>query len=192
MFLFLAQYVQSESRDGIYNYPDDSHNLLEASLRFLMPELPSGEGMVFLNFGYGFHYPLVPHIVCPGIFLDAGIGLDWLAILSDNEEDKDKDKEKKRDYKQLGLNLGLRVYNLIEFGFVDINPFVGYNLILGQLDRRAPWFFGSPVIGVSLAIKFVGIEYCYYVPTKFSNNVGFHHAAIVFHLKLRGTADEFF
>ena len=175
-FILFAQYVHPQATSG------ESNTLVDISLRFTVPELPESEGMAFINIGYGRYFPIVPHLISPGIYADFGIGVDWFGLFSD--DDTDKEKTKNKEYKQFGLNLGFRLFNLIEIGMVDINTFIGYNFILGQLDARASGFIHTPVIGASIAIGFVAIEYCYYIPTRFSSNVTFHHFTIAFHGKL--------
>lgn len=140
--------------------------------------------MGFINFGYGRYYPIVPHVISPGIHIDAGFGIDWLYVFSD-EDDKDKNKE----LKHLGLNCGLRLFNLIELGVIDINMFAGFNVVLGQLDNRAPVGIINPAIGASLTIKFIGIEYSYYFPSRYSDNIAFHHISII--ITIKDSADFF-
>ncbi|MDR2471699.1 MAG: hypothetical protein LBD09_06285, partial [Treponema sp.] len=68
-------------------------------------------------------------------------------------------------------------------GIVDVNLFAGYSLILGHQDRSLPGVTHNPVIGASITIKWIGLEYGYYVPTRFSNHRALHHVALVFHFK---------
>ena len=176
VFFLCIQNIYSQ-----YDYSDESTQTLELSWRFLVPELESPQAMGFVNFGAGFHRTIVPNIISPGFYVDAGIGMDWLLLFSDRE-DKYEELEKREVY-QIGFNLGFRIYNLIEIGIVDITTFIGYNLVILQLDERAPGIIHNPIIGASIIINFIGLEYCYYIPTYFSNNVPFHHISIVFHFK---------
>jgi hypothetical protein len=170
--VFLVQYIYSDDKK-------DLNQLIDASLRFIWPELPSSELMEFVNVGLGLHHTIIPNIVSPGIYFDLGLGFDWMGIFSDKEFDVEK--EKNTEFNQVGLNFGCRFYNLIEIDIVDINMFIGYNLIIGQLDKRADIIIHNPIAGASVVIKFIGFEYAYYIPTKYSNNITFHHISIVFH-----------
>jgi hypothetical protein len=153
---------------------------LDASIRFLGPELNDPELMGYFNIGYAKYKPIIPYIFSPGVYIDAGLGLDWLALFCDEEK---TNEDKNKEYKQLGFNLGFRLFNLIEISIIDINMFIGYNLVIGQLDKRAPGIIHNPIIGASIAIKFIGVEYSYYIPTVFSKRIAFHHLSILFHIK---------
>ena len=176
----LCIFVLAVSVQNMYAESKMELEILELSLRFVMPEENDPQGLIFVNLGAGFHREIVPKLISPGLYIDAGIGPDWLELFSDSDGKEDK---RDKEFYQLGINLGFRLYNFFDLGIASIKPFVGYNLILGQLDNRAPWAIHNPVIGVSLAIKIIGIEYCYYIPTYFSNNVPFHHLAIKLQIK---------
>jgi len=160
-------------------YSTDS--FFDLSFRGLYPELEKPELMGYLNFGYGSYLPIVPILLSPGIYVDVGIGLDWIrAIFGD---DSSNNNNRDENFNQLGLNLGIRAFNLIQIGVMDIKPFVGYNFVIGQLDKRASWFIHGPIIGASIVFSMIGLEYCYYVPTRFSDEIAFHHIAVIFRLK---------
>ena len=73
------------------------------------------------------------------------------------------------------------MYNLIELGIINVNTFIGYNFVLGQLDSQVPPIIHNPIVELTISIFFVGLEYSYYIPTKYSNNITFHHISIGFH-----------
>jgi hypothetical protein len=170
--VFFVQNICSEDKK-------DSSFFLEGSLRLIWPELSSPDLMGFFNIGGGVHHTIIPNIISPGIYFDLGIGYDWMKIFSN--EEFDVEKEKNTEFNQFGLNLGCRFYNLIEIDIVNINMFFGYNLLLGQLDKRVNPIIHNPIMGVSVSIKFIALEYAYYIPTKYSNYTTFHHISLVIH-----------
>ncbi|MDR2470624.1 MAG: hypothetical protein LBD09_00765, partial [Treponema sp.] len=127
----------------------ESTSIQEVSYRIAFPD------SMFLNGVFGRHLPF--RFVSPGIALDAGLGLDWLLLFSDDRKDADKPwpeaEKKEKETWQFGFNLGVRVYALVEIGIVDVNLFAGYSLILGHQDRSLPGVTHNPVIGASITIK---------------------------------------
>jgi len=67
----------------------------------------------------------------------------------------------------------------MELGIFNIHTFFGYNLILGQLDPRVSKIIHNPIVGIKFLVYFIGLEYAYYIPTKYSDNTGFHHISLV-------------
>lgn len=168
-------YSQTEENNKTENY------LSEISLKFVFPELYKPEPTIFVNFGSGLYYKIIPKIFMPGIFIDVGIGYDLMRILT--EDDSDYKKIKNEEFEQFGLSSGLRLYNLIEIGSININTFSGYTFILGQLDKRASPIIHNPIVGASISIDFIGVEYAYYFPMEYSTNTTFHHISIFLHSK---------
>ena len=180
LFVFLAIFT-------IQNIPaqDKQNNktadfLFESSLRVIIPELYEPKLMGFFNNGIGLHYEIIPKIFSPGVYIDVGYGYDWARMFEDNNSDTEENKNEK--YEQLGFNFGFRLYNLIELGIINVNTFVGYTFILGQLDLRVSPIIHNPIIGIGISIFFVYLEYSYYISTKYSDDTNFHHIAIGFRL----------
>jgi len=67
----------------------------------------------------------------------------------------------------------------MELGVFNIHTFFGYNFILGQLDPRVSKIIHNPIVGIKILLYFIGLEYAYYIPTKYSDNTGFHHISLV-------------
>jgi hypothetical protein len=168
--------------------------LFDLSFRFLFSETGPQEGRaLYFNIGYGKFFPIIPNIMSPGIYIDAGLGMDWLylfSLFSGNSEPKKNDNQEKYQWGQnAGSNLGLRLFNLIEIGVVDIIMFTGYSLsILRFFDTEEYKTIHNSTLGVSLAFRLMdtsgqpiilGLEYAYYIPTSFTNRIAFHHIALV-------------
>ena len=161
---------------------DPVQTLIDLSLRFLWPDVASPRAMIYTNLGIGVHRRVVPGLFVPGVYVEAGIGVDWWRLFSGEERDPEDILE------QFGLNLGFRVYNRIELGWASFNPFAGVSLLLGQLDDRAPSVTRNFVFGGALAFLFVGVEYAYHIPMNRSTNVRFHHVSIMLHITERAAA----
>jgi hypothetical protein len=124
------------------------------------------------------HYPIIPNIISPGIYLDIGFGIDWLKIFTDAYFDMEKE-EIRQLFDTFSVTYDFRLYNLIKINTFDINVFTGYNLTLSHFSS----IMHNPIIGVSMSVKFIGIEYGYSIPIKYSNYKTFHHIAIVFSVR---------
>jgi hypothetical protein len=162
----------------------------------MIPQTDDPQLSLYLNIGYGKHFPIIPRILSPGIYIEGGLGADWVYLFSlfseENTSKKDED-----DYEfgyNAGVNFGFRLYTLIELGIADINMFVGYNfsLLIINANQDEYDFIHSPIIGGSITFNIgrssgepmgVGLEYAYYFPAKSSNRIAFHHFALVFRFK---------
>ena len=121
---------------------------------FSFPGLNPGETILSailtscLSIGLGYHLNIIPDILSPGIYGD--VHLSWLMLLFNNDED---------DYNEDGFSfvqLGIRVYNNMRFGMINIQPFAGLTAM----------FIGNHTIGVItlgfvLAFGNYGFEYSY-------------------------------
>ena len=160
--------------NAVFSY-DKMDFLYETSLRCLWPGLEDQKQSWFINTGLGLHHAIVPKILIPGLYADAGLGVGWFALFSaDNREARKFEKE------QLALNLGFRIYNKSQIGLVNINLFAGYVFLFGQANESA--IRHSPILGSSVTIHFLGLEYAYYFPTRQSNNNTYQHISLVFHI----------
>jgi hypothetical protein len=146
----------------------------ELSARLFFPS--DSNSLTFVNFGLGVGVDIYPHVLSPGIYLDIGIGTDWFALFSkDDDKDKKEDKDTKdkkeddEDIPQIGLNAGLRIYNIINIHYFNIIPFIGYNVVLGH--------YPLPNAGISISFKIFAIEYAYYFPVSY-DPIGHHHFAV--------------
>jgi len=174
IFIFLVQCVYSQG---------SSADILEMSVRIVWPQLYNPELMVYVNFGGSMSLPVIPYFLSVGLYGDVGIGADWFALFSNDSYNRDDyNRDKNKIYNQFGANLGLRLYFLIELGIMKFTAFTGYNVIFGQLDSRAPGIIHNPIAGASLIFKFIGLEYCYYIPVLQPDNVKFHHISVVFRM----------
>ena len=179
MFILLVQTVYSQKFDT-QKY-SSSDNITDVSIRIVWPQLYYPELMIFANIGYGFNFPVMRNFFSVGFYIDAGVGADWLALFSnDNYNNYEYGRDRSKIYNQFGANIGLRAYSLIELGIMNFTFFAGYSAIFGQLDRRAPAIIHNPVAGASLIFKWIGLEYCWYIPVYQPANVMFHHISIVF------------
>jgi len=145
------------------------------------PGIEDGQVMQFMNFGIGFLFQPYSRINFSGLYIDAGLGWDLMVLFDNEMTDEDK---RNHEFNQVGINLGVRLFNITQIGFFGFKTFVGYNLILGQLDNRAPPIMHNPVIGASLVVGPLGLEFCYYIPTRFSNGIPFIHFAILFRIEV--------
>jgi hypothetical protein len=141
-----------------FHYRD---TLFHVSLGFLFPNLESPPLNTFLNFGIGSHFTIVPKMISPGIYTELGIGLNWHNIGSKFP---------------FWFNAGARFYNLFDLsinnGYTSIKPFIGYNLIIGEIDARVSSIIHNPTIGLSLRRNNAGIEFIYHFPSNSSDNAG--------------------
>jgi hypothetical protein len=181
-----------------YSYSQET--LVDGSFRFLTSHAEGPQATGYLNFSYGKYFPVVPDIIFFGVSFEAGLGLDWVYLISlftgNNESAYGKNDPKKNDYEfgfQLGTNYGLRLFSLLEIGIADFNIFIGYNVSLLIIDINSGdyGFIQNPIVGASITFRLggrsgnpmgLGLEYAYYIPTPFSKGMAFHHFALVFRL----------
>jgi hypothetical protein len=175
------------------------------SFRFLFTNTNKPQVSGYFNIGYGIYNPIIPKIISPGIYFEAGLGLDWMYLFglfsgtnepNKNEPFRNEPNKNEIDYQvgnNLGSNLGLRLFNLIDLGIMDINLFIGYNLsiLLLNVETGDYGIMHNPLAGASITFRLggsgqpmgVGLEYAYYIPTTFSTGIAFHHIALVFRAK---------
>ncbi len=141
---------------------------INASLRFMFPfSDPSAIALMDLSAGIG--YGIIPGRYYIGIAADAAIGLDWLTLFSQDEDDSDSEKE------QFGFSLGARIYNSIRMAEFTIKPFFGCDFL----------FILSPMLyaGMEVSYKLVGLEYAHYFGTEQGNPIR-HQLSLKFHFPL--------
>jgi hypothetical protein len=141
----------------------------EVSLRVLFPFYneqtffnEKTKMLLFFDFGIGVNYDLVQNIVSPGIYADVALGIDWILMFLNEEDEKYKPT-------QLEFGGGIRIYNVSRiFGF-SIMPFIGYNALVsyGHL---------LPSLGLILKYEGLSIEYAFYIPNEF--NKSRHHISL--------------
>lgn len=125
-----------------------------------------------LAIGAGYHFNIIPHILAPGIYGD--IHFSFITLLQDDKDIDDKDRF-------LFFQFGGRIYNQFRFGPLDIQPFAGLNLMVGDKDA-----LGLKVFGILLAYKMLGFEYGYQLPVKAhmrSRERAIHRFALLFHVR---------
>jgi hypothetical protein len=181
-----------------FSYSEET--LFDVSFRFLFSKTNESQVSGFTNIGYGKYYPIVPKIISPGIYFEAGIGMDWIWLFfllsGTNEPSKNEPRRNENAYQfgnNLGSNLGFRLFNLTELGIMDINLFVGYNLsTILNIDKSTYEFIHNPIVGTSITFRLrgntgqpvgLGLDYAYYIPTIFSNGTAFHHLALMFRFR---------
>jgi hypothetical protein len=182
-FIFFIQYSYSEN------------TIIDLSLKFLIPETNESQVSGFINAGYGKYFPIVPNIISPGIYAEAGIGADWLYLFSLFSDNYEPSRDENHEFGfNLGANLGFRLFNLIEIGIFDINLFTGYSLsiLLLKVGKGDYEIIHNPMVGASVAWRLrtasespmgLGLEYAYHIPIKFSNRIPIHQVAIIFRFK---------
>jgi len=119
--------------------------------------------------GFGYHFPIIPNILMPGIYVELNFWLLPIVLYGLLEvEVPDSDLHI--------MDFGIRVYNKFIFGFISFQPFIGVNL---SFIRGI-----STMTGFLLAFGNYGIEYSllniitdnYYT----GSNVA-HRVALVYH-----------
>lgn len=148
------------------------------SLKFLFPVDEVGT-FTFVDFGFGISYDIIPRVLSPGIYIDAGVGPGWIALFDDNNSYK---IDSARDLWAFGVILGARLYNITKINDFSIIPFVGYNFLF--------FIIPLPNVGIQLVYKNFSIEYAYYFPdnhARLTSHGTLHHISI----KMMGSAFSF-
>ena len=127
------------------------NRLTEVSLRFIYPPFDNYD-FSFLNIAHGWNYDIIDNILSPGVSLDISIGTDWIGLFNSN----DNDDFTISDPPQFGFGFGIRLYNMFEIREFRIIPFIGCNFLLVHIPR--------PMFGLSLSMKYFGVEYACYIP----------------------------
>jgi hypothetical protein len=152
LFLFAIINASSQELDTS-EYKDQF--FIDVGLKLLLPTNPEIESLVFFDFSANFGLSIIPRRYYLGIGVDAGIGLDWFQIFSE-ETEEEKEKNKDKEYRQFGLSLGVRAYNLIKIGHFYLAPFIGCDFLFIIIPM--------PYTGIQIGYKIFSIEYGYYFP----------------------------
>jgi hypothetical protein len=178
LFIFLLMFFLTQ-----FSYSAD--DLLDASIRLLIPETDESQVSLYFNIGYGKYFEIIPDFMHSGIYVDGGLGWDWIYLISLFSGDK-KENQKKEDYAfgfNLGYNFGIRLFSTINAGICQVTLFLGYSvssLLLNTIDYG---IIHGPKTGASVLIKIgemgIGLEYAYYIPTIFSNRNTYHHISFL-------------
>ncbi|MCL2801408.1 MAG: hypothetical protein FWD28_06600 [Treponema sp.] len=180
LIILLVVLIQSAYSQN-YNYNNDNDPFLSLfSIRVMIPDLESPKVMTFFNIGIGYHFYVVPNLLSFGFYGEVGLGTDWFAEFAvHNNTNNNGSSSTKELNAQFGFNFGFRIYGLLELGIIKLNPFAGYNLVVGQPDSRSPTTMHNPVVGASAIFSIIGIEFCYYLPIFSPNNQKFYHIGFV-------------
>jgi hypothetical protein len=144
--LFIIGTVSSEEYD-IDEYKDSF--FMDMGFKFLFPFEREIGTLIFGDFSANFGLELIPRRCFLGFGVDAGIGIDWFSIFSDQDDPN-------REYNQFGFSLGARIYNLLKFGPFYVVPFLGCDFLFIIIPM--------PYAGVQIGYKLFSIEYGYYFP----------------------------
>jgi len=146
--------------------------------RFMFPLDNKPWHLSFLNVGLGVGIDLLEYVLSPGLYVDLGIGTDWLYVFSDSY-----DSDSNYSPVQFFVSGGIRIYNYMRILRFDVIPFFGYNFML--------FFLPLPNAGVSISFGDfpLGIEYAYYFPSRYLPYGRMHHIMIKFTLVVGGNED---
>jgi len=115
--------------------------------------------------GVGYHFNIIKNIFCPGIYGDLHLSLLMLLFKNDGSDDDDKDKF-------FSFGGGLRVYNQIRIGPVDIQPFAGVSLLISSEMIMGLYKFGILVsygsFGIEYSYHFTSLDYYRYYVNRFA------------------------
>ncbi|MCL2808920.1 MAG: hypothetical protein FWD24_02505 [Treponema sp.] len=176
----------------IFQYSYSNNNLFDGSLRILIPESSESSVSFYFNIGYGKYFPVITNNIYLGIYIDAGIGWDWMYLISLFSAERQHHNSGIYYYFgfNLGYNFGIRFFSLFDISLFDLMIFAGYNLSSLMVDVKN-WEYGivhNPNVGISTIIELrsspdqsmgLGLEYAYYIPV-FSERISLHHFSIMF------------
>ena len=177
-----------------YIYSNDQ--FFDISVRGVMPRTDGVQTSGYFNIGYGRNFPIIPDIISPGIYIETGLGADWIYLTSLFSGNHDESKDNYEFGYNFGYNVGFRLFNIIDISIFDITMFAGYNLsvLLFNSNEETYRTIHNPIIGFTIAIRLrsstglvtgLGFEYAYYIPTIFSNRIAFQHFAFLFRFRDR-------
>jgi len=182
-FVLLVLLVNSVlfSVDFLNTSSDENDNLTaNLGVSFLYPILGGNNigdnilaSLLFtsLSAGVGYHFNILKNIIAPGIYGDMHLG--FLTLLFNNEYAEVAETD---DF--VFVQTGIRLYNQFRFGYIDIQPFYGFNFLFA-----GPNFLGFYKFGALFAYKKVGIEYSCHVPFHGNIEHNLHRVAFVIHMR---------